>query len=44
MINTLMNTINNVGISTIAIILNIAMLLISMFISIKLYINKEIKE
>ena len=44
MINTLMNTINNVGISTIAIILNIAMLLISTFISIKLYMNKEIKE
>ena len=44
MINTLMNIINNVGIPMIAIIINIAILLISMFISIKLYMNKEIKE
>lgn len=44
MIDNIMNIINNIGIPIIVILINIVMILISIFISIKLYQNKEIKE
>ncbi len=43
-IYSIMNVINNLGIPVITIVLNILIVLISMFISIKLYKNKEVKE
>lgn len=44
MIDNIMNIINNIGIPIIAILINIVIILISAFISIKLYQSKEIKE
>ena len=44
MIDNIMNIINNIGIPIIAILINIVIILISVFISIKLYQSKEIKE
>lgn len=44
MIDNIMNIIYNIGIPIIVILINIVMILISIFISIKLYQNKEIKE
>ena len=44
MIDNIMNIINNIGLPIIVSIINIVMILISIFISIKLYQNKEIKE
>ena len=43
-LDTVMNIINNLGIPMICIIINIVIISISIFISIKLYKNKEIKE
>lgn len=44
MIDNIMNIINNIGLPIIVSIINIVMILISIFISIKLYQHKEIKE
>ena len=43
-IDTIMNIINNLGMPLITMIINIVIILISIFISINLYKNKEIKE
>ena len=43
-INNIMSIINKIGLPILSIILSIVVLVISIFISLKLYINKEIKE
>ena len=43
-LDTVMNIINNLGIPMMCIIINIVIISVSIFISIKLYKNKEIKE
>ena len=43
-INNIMSIINKIGLPIISIILSIVVLVISIFISLELYINKEIKE
>lgn len=43
-IDNIMNIINNIGIPTLTVFINIIIILVSIFISIKLYQNKEVKE
>ena len=43
-INNIMSIISKIGLPILSIILSIIVLVISIFISLKLYINKEIKE